>query len=90
MRKIDFMPGYYEWNVIVDGEVIHAFNDFSEYFENEDITVEDVYGLIDDLIWNWREDLLENEHNFPLTEQETVTLIDIMRMEICQHYEIDL
>ena len=28
MRKVDFMPGYYEWNVIVDGEVIHAFNDF--------------------------------------------------------------
>lgn len=89
MRKIDFMPGYYEWNVIVDGEVIHAFNDFTENI-TDDMATEDIYGLIDDLIWNWREDCLENEYYFPLTEQETVVLIGIMKTKICQNYGIDL
>lgn len=89
MRKIDFRPGYYEWQVIVDGEVVHSFNDFSEYFEEENITTETVYNLIDDLIWSWREDCLENECSFPLTTQETVVLIEIMKITIWQHYEID-
>lgn len=90
MRKIDFMAGYHEWQVVANDEVIHAFNDFSDYFEDEEVTVEAVYDLIDDLLWNWREDCWENECYFPLTTQETVALIEIMKTKICKHYAIDL
>lgn len=35
MRKVEFLIGYYEYNVYVDDEYIFTFGDFDDYFDNE-------------------------------------------------------
>ncbi len=86
MRKIDFTAGYYEWQVIVDGEVIYAFNDFSDRFDKEDIDADEVYYLVEDLVDSWKIEAHENGNSFPLTEHETNYLRDMMYNVIRNYY----
>ena len=34
MRKINFVQGYYEWNVYVDNKCVFTFNDKIEFIFN--------------------------------------------------------
>lgn len=56
MRKIEFLVGYYEYNVYVDDEHIFTFADFDEYFDNENDLEENLNYVTNDCI----EDMLES------------------------------
>lgn len=86
MRKIDFRPGYYEWQVIVDSEVIHAFNDFSDRFDEEDVEEDAVYYLVQDLVEDWEIEAHEKGNSIPLTEHEINYLRELMYNTICDYY----
>lgn len=83
MRKIEFRAGYYEWLVIVDGDTVHAFGDFGDRIEEND--KEEVVCLVDDLLWAWKKDCIENEQVFPLTIEEESELFCIMTETICEY-----
>lgn len=53
MKTIEFVAGYYEWQVIVDGVHVHSFDDFSEDIK-EGMTEAEVDSLVDDLIYGWQ------------------------------------
>lgn len=86
MRKIDFRPGYHEWQVIVDDKVIYAFGDFSDRFEEEDVTEDTVYDLVEDLVDAWKTEEHENGNCIPLTEHEINYLRDMMYNVIRNYY----
>lgn len=88
MRKIEFCAGYYEWQVFADGELLHAFNDFSESI-TEDMTEQDVIELVGDLLWNWQEDCREHGGYCPVDEEETKELANAIKKAICNHYGIE-
>lgn len=97
MKKIEFVAGYYEWQVIVDGKVIHAFDDFSEDIK-DDMTESDVDSLVDDLIYGWQMsfendcDSLDNEKNCPVApiwETDETELRTVIKEAICNHYGIE-
>lgn len=85
MREIEFRSGYYEWNVIVDGNVIKSFDNLDE---NVVTTQEDLLELVDDLIYFWEQDLLEEENTFPLTLEEQRKLIEIMNITLAYYFDI--
>ena len=88
MRNIEFCAGYYEWQVFADGELLHAFDDFSESI-TEDMTEQDVMELVDDLLWNWQEDCRENGGYCPIDTEEERELANAMKTAICNHYCIE-
>jgi hypothetical protein len=61
-NKIEFTPGYYEWNLFVNDELIYTVGDFSEYIE-DNLTMEDARdlaeGLIDREYFNNKEEIIE-------------------------------
>lgn len=88
VRTIEFVAGYHEWQVIVDGEVIHAFDDFAESIE-EDMTAEQVEGLAWNLVDTWRSECVDGELSFPLELEEQDDLVCLMVNKICRHYSIE-
>lgn len=96
MRNIEFIAGYHEWTVIVDGVVIHAFDDFSEDIK-DDMTEADVDCLVDDLIYGWQMsfendcDSLDDGEECPVTPIWETNMLDlrfVMLTAICEHYGI--
>lgn len=87
MRNIEFCAGYYEWQVIVNGELIYAFDDFSESI-TDDMTEYDVIELVGDLLWNWQEECRENGGYCPIDTEEERELANAMKTAICSHYGI--
>ncbi len=97
MRNIEFCAGYHEWQLIVDGEHIHSFDDFSEDIK-EDMTAEQVDDLVDDLIYGWQMsfendcDSLDEGEECPITpiwETHETELRLAMAQGICKHYGIE-
>lgn len=97
-KKIEFIPGYHEWQVIVDGNLIHAFDDFSEDIK-ENMTAEQVEALVDDLIYGWQMsfendlDSLGEDEECPVTpiwETDGTELRKVMKEAICSYYGIPL
>lgn len=96
MKNIEFVAGYHEWQVIVDGVVIHAFDDFSEDIK-DGMTETDIDSLVDDLIYGWQMsfendcDSLDEDEECPITpiwETHGEQLRAIMRTAICSHYGV--
>ena len=97
-KKIEFIPCYYEWQVIVDGKNIYIFDDFSDHFGEEISTIEQVDALVDDLIYGWEmsfendlDSLDEDEDCLvkPIWETHGEQLRKVMRTAICKHYGIE-
>ena len=86
MREIEFKAGYYEWNVIVDGNVITSFDNLDENIIHNK---EDLLALVDDLIWCWKQDLWEQEKTFPLTIEEQNRLIENMNNVLAYYFNIE-
>lgn len=96
-KKIEFVVGYHEWQLIVDGNHIHSFDDFSEDIK-EDMTAEQVDDLVDDLIYGWQMsfendcDSLDEGEECPITpiwETHNEQLREVMRTAICNYYGVD-
>lgn len=49
MRKIDFVAGYYEWNVLIDDKVVYTFDDIAECIDEND-NEETLQDLIDEFV----------------------------------------
>lgn len=64
MRKIDFVLGYYEWNVYVDDKCIFTFEDVSDVGSYTTLT-----DVIDDYI-----DYILNVTKFEFTDEELAEL----------------
>lgn len=56
MRKVEFLVGYYEYNVYIDDEYIFTFSDFDEFFDNENDLEENLNYVTNDCI----EDMIES------------------------------
>ena len=96
-KKIEFIAGYHEWQVIVDGNHIHSFDDFSDEIK-ENMTAEQVDDLVDDLIYGWQMsfendcDSLDEGEECPITpiwETHGAELRQVMFNAICEHYGIE-
>lgn len=96
MKKIEFIPTYYEWQVIVDGAHIHSFDDFSDRI-TDDMTAEQVDSLVDDLVYGWQMsfendlDSLDEGEECPITpiwETHGTELRQVMFNAICKHYGV--
>ena len=86
MRKISFLPGYYEFNVFADDECILSFNDFSDDIDDT-YSLADVRALTDDIIELTRLQLEEQDGIYPLNNEETKELkkqmTDILYCRYC-------
>ena len=58
MRKIDFTAGYYEWNVLINDEVVYTFDDIAECIDEND-NEETLQYLIDEFVDCMIEELKE-------------------------------
>lgn len=96
-KKIEFVAGYHEWQLIVDDVVVHAFDNFSEDIK-EDMKAEQVDDLVDDFIYAWQMsfendcDSLGEGEECPITpiwETHNEQLRKVMRTAICRYYGID-
>ena len=76
MRKIDFIPGYYEWNVYVDDKCIFTFEDVSDVGSYTTLT-----DVIDDYI-----DYILNVTKFEFTDEELAELRIQMIDKWGRHY----
>ena len=98
VKTIEFVAGYHEWNVVVDGKTVHSFDDFSDRFESENITAEQVDDLVDDLIYGWQMsfendcDSLDENETCPtpqIWETNGLELRLAMFDAICKHYGVE-
>lgn len=76
MRKIDFIQGYYEWNVYVDDKCIFTFEDVSDVGSYTTRT-----DVIDDYI-----DYILNVTEFEFTDEELAELRTQMIDKWGRHY----
>lgn len=54
--NIVFKPGYYEWHLILNDEIIYVFDDFIDDFaEDPEVTEEVACDEADQLMWQVRE-----------------------------------
>ena len=60
---IDFQPGYYEWYVSLDGEIVYTFNDLVDQIPDSLTSQDDLEDTVDDLIeeMQWELDTGEKE-----------------------------
>ena len=60
---IDFQPGYYEWYVSLDGEIVYTFNDLVDQIPDPLTSQDDLEDTVDDLIeeMQWELDTGEKE-----------------------------
>lgn len=86
MRKIDFRPGYHEWHIVVNDEIIYTVDDILNRFDEVDITEDEIYDLTWNIIDAWKEEVKENEKIIPLTEAELNHLREVMYNTICDYY----
>lgn len=77
MRKIEFLVGYYEYNVYVDDEHIFTFSDFADFFDNENDLEDNLNyvtnACIEDMLESAKEDGFEtNFCNYDTRQKELV------------------
>ena len=60
---IDFQPGYSEWYVSLDGEIVYTFNDLVDQIPDSLTSQDDLEDTVDDLIeeMQWELDTGEKE-----------------------------
>ena len=60
---IDFQPGYSEWYVSLDGEIVYTFNDLVDQIPDPLTSQDDLEDTVDDLIeeMQWELDTGEKE-----------------------------
>ena len=86
MKKIEFLIGYYEYNIFIDNEFIYSFGDFDEYFEDiEQNTRAHLDGVIEYVVSDCIELLIESakntfENNF--TERQKKLILSLNEKEI--------
>ena len=83
--SVDFRPGYYSWDVYVDGEIRFSFEISSENFEGMDS--DDLENYIKELINGMQEELQESGKTI-LTYDEAIFLQDIMFDALAHEYDI--
>lgn len=96
MKKIEFVADSGEWSIVVDGETIHIFDDFSDDLQGDNITAEQIADLVDDLIYSWQQsfenDLDSLDDDFPtvtpIWETDGVELKLVMFTALCKHYNV--
>lgn len=88
MRKIEFLIGYYEYNIFIDNEYVCSFNDFDEYFENIekskrahlDHVIEYVVSDCIELLIGSAKNTFESE----LTEKQKELILSLQENEIIE------
>lgn len=95
MKNIEFIAGHYEWSIVVNGEIIHTFDDFSDNLQGDNITTEQVADLIDDLLYSWKmsfendsETLDDSPTVPPIWETNGFELRLAMFLALCEHYNV--
>lgn len=85
MRKVEFLVGYYEYNVYVDNEHIFTFADFDDFFDNNCNLEDNLNCITNDSI----EDMLESakddgfETNFcNYTEKQKELILSLTNEEL--------
>ena len=60
---IEFQAGYYEWNILLDGEVVYTFDDLTDQIPDSLASEADLEDTVDDLIaeMQWELDTGEKE-----------------------------
>ncbi len=83
--KVEFIPEYYEWNVLVDGDVFYTFGDIVEDIpypltkDNCEIFAENLVGMMEvDL--QTREKIVEYDPFIP------ILLLESIKTEIWNRY----
>lgn len=84
MRKIDFTAGYYEWNVLINDEVVYTFDDIAECIDEND-NEETLQYLIDELVSSMIEELT-NESDVRFSDLELTELKAQMFKQWSYHY----
>lgn len=95
MKKIEFVAGNHEWSIVVDGEIIHTFDDFSDDLQGDNITAEQIADLVDDLIYSWQQSF-ENDLGSlddpptvtPIWETDGFELKLVMFTALCERYNV--
>lgn len=61
-NKIEFTPGYHEWNLFINDELVYTVEDFTEFIK-DNMTMEDARdlaeGLIEEGYFNHKEAIIE-------------------------------
>ena len=84
MRKIEFLVGYYEYNIFVDDEYVCSFSDFDEHFESVE-NIKELEATLENVIDDCVELMIENakntfENNF--TERQKKLILSLNENEI--------
>lgn len=91
MKKIEFKPGYYEWNLFIDNEFVFSFGDITENIgeildNNENESYEECFEsfadeLVEHMILTSKEDN-EGNLNFEFNESMKKTILNLTQDEI--------
>ena len=81
-RRIEFNAGYYEWNILINGECIYSFGDLTEFFETGD-TVEEVVEILLDAMMEY---FKAEGKEYPLNNEETEFLSELVVDKLYYQY----
>ena len=81
---IEFKPGYYEWHLIVNGNIMFTFDDFSKSLPDE-VTEESACDLADELM-NVMQGKYK-EHGDTITQQLFIDCTQVIADTIYNHYK---
>jgi hypothetical protein len=85
---VEFKPGYYEWNVFVDGNIFYTFEDFTEDIPYP-LTRKNLIEFCEDMISVMKIDLSDNSNMYAGKEYDPFILIVLeeeMKKEIWYRY----
>lgn len=87
MSRIEFLAGYYEWNVYIDGECFYAFGDGISDEICQCNTLSELENVVDDYI-NCMNIDLTNDEKEPFPNELRNELKERMIKQFIYHYGI--
>ncbi len=89
MAKLEFVPAYYEWHLMLNGNILHTWGDFLEDLKCDEYgksSEEQCCNMADNLMFGWR---MESEDNkdIPFIEDDLfVSATETIANEIYRRY----
>lgn len=83
--KVEFIPGYYEWNVIVNGSLFYTFGDIIEDVPYP-LTKDNCRNFAEDLVTMMEIDLQSREEVVEYDPFIPILLLESIKTEIWNRY----
>lgn len=83
--KVEFVPGYYEWNVLVDGNVFYTFGDIIEDIPYP-LTKDNCESFAESLVNSMEIDLQSREEVIEYDPFIPILLLERIKTEIWNRY----